>query len=147
MPTHLTPDAAAILHAILGMGLLTLVMLGWMVLTRLPAMQRLGLPPQAGAHTKDMAAKLPSSVRRISDNYNHLFEAPTAFYATALAIVALGQADPLHAKCAWAYLGLRVLHSLVQATVNIVMVRFTLFGLSMAVLGTMIVRASIASFL
>ncbi len=144
--THgVTGDAASVLHAILGMGILTLVMAGWMVLTRLPAMSRLRLPPQSGAHTAQLRAQLPSEVLRIGDNYNHLFEAPTLFYAVSLAIVLLGLADGLQAKCAWAYLALRVVHSLVQATVNIVMIRFVVFSASMGVLGVMIARAVVAS--
>ena len=146
MLTTLTADAAAILHAVLGLAALSLVMLGWMVVTRLPAMQRLGLTAQDGAHTAHLRSRLPTEALRVSDNYNHLFEAPTVFYATSLAIVALSLADPLHAKCAWAYVGLRVVHSLVQATVNYVPLRFSLFALSWVALGTMIVRALIASF-
>lgn len=144
MVAGLNADAVALLHAVLGMGALSLTMAGWMAATRLPAMRKLGLPPQAGAHTADLRAKLPSEVRRISDNYNHLFEAPTVFYAASLAIVLLGLADHVQALCGWAYFGLRVAHSLVQATVNIVLLRFTLFAASMGVLGVMITRALLA---
>ncbi len=142
----LTPDAAAILRAVLALAGWSLVMMLWMFATRLPAMQRLRLGPQAGAHTKDMATQLPSEVRRVSDNYNHLFEAPTIFYAAALAVVALGRSDLVHVACAWIYVALRIAHSLVQATVNVVMLRFTLFALSMVVLGIMIVRGLLESF-
>jgi hypothetical protein len=142
----LTPSAASILHAVLAMGGLTLVMFVWMIATRLPAMQRLGMKPQDGAHTAELRARLPPEIRRVGDNYNHLFEAPTAFYAVALAIVALGQADALHAACAWVFFVCRVGHSIVQASVNYVPLRFSLFGLSMAALSIMIVRALAASF-
>jgi hypothetical protein len=142
--TITNPHAAAILHAIIGMGLLHLLMFAWMYATRLPAMQ--GMDPQEGAHTRDLAAKLSSKSQRVADNYNHLAEAPTIFYAVAIAIVLLGLADPVNAWCAWAFLALRVLHSVVQATFNRVIVRFALFSLSWIMLGTMIVRAALASF-
>ena len=142
----LTPDAAAILRAVLCLTAWSLVMMLWMFATRLPAMQRLRLGPQAGAHAKALGEQLPTEVRRVSDNYNHLFEAPTIFYAAALAIVALGRSDLLHVACAWIYVILRVAHSLVQATVNVVMLRFTLFTLSMLVLAIMIVRGIMQSF-
>jgi hypothetical protein len=141
----LNPSAVSVLHAVLALGGLTFIMFIWMIATRLPAMQRLGLTPQDGAHTAELRARLPPEIRRVGDNYNHLFEAPTAFYAVALAIVALGQADPLYAACAWAFFAFRVGHSLVHASVNYVPLRFTLFGLSMVALGIMVVRALIAA--
>lgn len=138
---NLDPSALSILHAIFGMGLLTLVMMLWMSFARLPAMSRQGITLRDAAHTADLRARLPSSVLRISDNYMHLFEAPVAFYAVALAIVAAGIADPVHAACAWAYLACRVAHSLVQATFNRVPVRLTFYLLSWAALAVMIARA------
>ena len=143
MTDALSPHAQSILHAVIGMGLLSLVMLLWMLATRVPAMNRARIHPQAAAHTRDL--ELPSEVRRVSDNYNHLFEAPTVFYAVAIAVVLLGHADALHAACAWAYLAFRALHSLVQATFNRVMLRFALFALSWTALGIMIVREAAAA--
>ncbi len=138
--THLDPSALSILRALFGMGILTAFMGTWMSLVRVPAMRAAGRPLQDAAHTRDLANFLPSSVRRISDNFNHLFETPTLFYATGLAIVVAGLADPVYAACAWAFLGFRVLHSLVQATFNRVWVRATVYGLSWAPLLVMIVR-------
>ncbi len=141
-------DAASqsLLHAVLAMGLLTLVMFLWMYATRLPAFSRAKLDPQEAMHPGTYHDRIPSEVRRVADNYNHLFEAPTLFYAVAITIVLLGLADGLHVIAAWAYVGLRVLHSLVQATVNKVVVRFSLFALSWVALGTMLVRAVLAAF-
>jgi hypothetical protein len=138
---HLESSALSILRAVFGMGLLSLVMMAWMSLTRVRAMQRLGIGLQEAAHTYEMRPRMPSSVRRIADNYNHLLEAPTVFYAVAIAIVVAGFADPVYAGLAWAYLGLRAAHSLVQATFNRVAVRATLYVLSWIVLGAMIVRS------
>jgi len=139
------PDALSLLRAILAMGLLSLAMFLWMYATRLPAFQNAGIDPQEAMHPGTYHDRIPSSVRRVADNYNHLFEAPTLFYAVALAIVLLGAADSLHATCAWAFVALRVTHSLVQATINKVALRFALFAASWVALGTMIVRASVAS--
>nr|WP_184203288.1 MAPEG family protein [Polymorphobacter multimanifer] len=130
------------LLSVFALAALTALMMLWMYATRLPAMQRAGLEPQAAAHTASLTGKLPASAERVADNYNHLTEAPTVFYAVALAIVALGAADQLHAVCAWAYVGLRFAHSLVQATVNRVAVRFVLFTLSWAALTVIILRGS-----
>src|ERR1700731_4553074 len=122
-------SSLSILRAVFGMGLLSLTMGGWMAATRLPAMRRAGLALQAAAHTRDLQARLPSAVRRVADNYNHLFEAPTLFYGIALAILVAGIADPLYAACGWAFLAFRILHSLVQATINRVVIRLVFFVL------------------
>ena len=136
---NLDGHALSVLHAVLGMGLLSLVMFIWMYAKRLPAMSRAKVDPQSAMHPGSLDT-LPSDVRRVADNYNHLWEAPTLFYAMAFYVAVTGNADELHVLCAWAYLGFRVLHSLVQATVNKVALRFALFSLSWIALGAMIVR-------
>lgn len=141
--SSLDPSALSILRAVLGMGMLSLVMMLWMSLSRLPAMKAAGLTLKDAAHTADLRVRLPSRTRRVSDNYAHLFEAPTAFYAVALAIVAAGIADPVTAACAWAFLIFRILHSLVQATINVVPIRLTLYLLSWAAIATMIITGMI----
>lgn len=137
---RLDPSAISILQTVFGMGLLTFAMSLWMSLTRLPAMKRAGLTLKDAAHTADLRPRLELSARRVADNYNHLFEAPTVFYAVALGIVVAGLADPTYAICAWAYLGFRVAHSLVQATFNRVPVRLTFYVLSWIALAVMIIR-------
>lgn len=146
MQTMMTADALAILKAVAGMGVLTLVMFLWMYATRLPAFSKAGIEPQEAMHPGTYNDRLPSGVRRVADNYNHLFEQPTLFYAIALTVVVAGLADPLHVACAWAFLGFRVLHSLVQATINKVAIRFLLFALSWVALGTMILRLALQLF-
>lgn len=134
-------SAASVLLAVFALSALTAIMMLWMYVTRLSAMRRAGLDPQSAAHVADLRGKLPPSSERVADNYNHLFEAPTVFYAVALGVVALGAADQLHAACAWAYVGFRTAHSIVQATINRVTLRFLFFSLSWAVLIVIIVRA------
>ncbi len=102
-------------------------------------MQRAGIDPQAGRHPGSLDV-LPSSARQVADNYNHLMEQPTIFYALAFTIVLAGHTDPLHIDLAWAYVGLRVVHSLIQNTINRVILRFTVFALSTVVLMAMAVR-------
>ncbi|MDQ0466720.1 hypothetical protein QO010_004516 [Caulobacter ginsengisoli] len=139
---HLDSSAIWILRAVCGGGVLSLVMMVWMTAVRLPAMRKAGLTYQDAAHTEDFRPRLPSPVRRVADNYNHLFEAPTVFYTVAIVIVVAGLADPAYAIAAWIYLGLRVCHSLVQATIDRVTIRANLYALSWLVLGLMILRAT-----
>ena len=112
----------------------TLVMWAWMYATRLPAMRRAGisLKGRIGSRGANLDGVLPDEVQWKSHNYNHLMEQPTLFYAVALSLAILGDADPGTAAFAWAYVGFRLLHSLVQATVNIVKYRLLLFILSTA---------------
>jgi len=139
-------EAHAILQPVVAMGLLTAAMAVWMLLTRIPAMARLGIDPQRAQDTSVLRDLLPPEVMRVSNNYNHLFEQPTLFYAIAISIAVLGHVDALHVGCAWAYTGLRVAHSLVQATVDIVRIRFGVFTLSWIALAIMIVREALAVF-
>jgi len=69
-----------------------------------------------------------------AENYNHLMEQPTQFYAIALAMNQMGLRDSTSVKLAWTYVGLRIVHSLVQSTNNKIMVRFQLFAASSLVL-------------
>jgi hypothetical protein len=108
-------------------------------------MRAAGMDPQDAAHTRSLDS-LPSSARRVADNYNHLFEQPTIFYALVLYIVFKGHTDGLHICMAWAYVGLRVLHSLIQCTVNIVNLRFLVFVLSTLVLTAMTAREVLSFF-
>ena len=135
--------ASAILLPVFVMASLTVVMLVWMVATRLPAMTKAGLDAQAARDTSVLKS-LPPQIAQIADNYNHLFEQPTLFYAVALAIAVLGHVDSVHVLCAWLFTGLRIVHSGVQATVNIVLLRFWLFMATWLVLAVMIAREVLA---
>ena len=137
--TQLDPSALWMLRALFGMGALSLVMTIWMGVVRTQTLRLPGLRLEDAAHTEDIHPRLPPRVRRVVDNYNHLFEAPTLFYAIALAIIVAGIANPLFAGCSWAFLTFRVLHSLVQATINVVALRFAFFALSWVALAIMIV--------
>jgi hypothetical protein len=139
-------DAIEILQPVFVMALLTVVMFVWMLSTRIPAMSKAGIDPQAAQNTSALVDLLPQEITRISNNYNHLFEQPTLFYAVAISIAVLGLVDPLHVQCAWAFVILRIAHSLVQATVDIVNIRFTLFLLAWIALAIMIVRGALAVF-
>ncbi len=136
-------DASAILLPVFVMGLLTVAMFVWMLVTRIPAMTRAGLAAQEARHTGALKS-LPSEVVQVADNYNHLFEQPTLFYAVAISIAVIGHVDAVHVACAWIFTVLRIAHSLVQATINIVNIRFTLFLFTWITLAVMIVRELLA---
>ena len=135
-------EAIAILKPVLAMALLTSAVTIWMFLTRIPAMTRLKIHPQQAQDTDKLRDLLPHEANRVSNNYNHLFEQPTVFYAVCIVIAMLGHVDIFFVYAAWAYVGVRVCHTLVQGLVDIVMLRFNLFIVSWLILMVMIVRAS-----
>ena len=139
----------SILQPVVALAAWTMVMWVWMYATRLPAMSAAKIDPDKFVRDPDLALDrtLPPQVQWKAHNYNHLHEAPTVFYAVALVLFLLGEDGERVAILGWAYVALRVLHSLVQATVNKVLVRFALFALSSAVLIALIVLASRAVFL
>jgi hypothetical protein len=121
-------------------------MLVWLYATRIPAMRRLGPAYDPRRPSSEFLDRLPPEARWKADNYNHLMEQPTLFYAVALTLALTGQGGGVGAILAWAYFGLRIVHSLVQATVNAVLVRFALFVASSVVLLALAIRAAIALF-
>lgn len=91
-------------------------------------------------------SQLPAKVRWKADNYNHLMEQPTLFYAVILMLCILDQTSELAIIAAWGYVGLRVLHSVFQAMFNIIEVRFVLFILSNVPLVSLIYLAARSVF-
>lgn len=126
----------------------TMVMWLWMYATRIPALNAAKVDPDSLVRgpKKSLDEVLPPAVQWKAHNYNHLHEAPTVFYAAALLLALVGAGDGLSAQLAWAYVGLRVVHSLVQVTVNNVPLRFGIFALSSLCLIGLIVQAAIAVF-
>jgi hypothetical protein len=121
----------------------TFVMWIWMYATRIPAMQRANVDVAELSRT-GAKLDLPPEVSRVADNYNHLHEQPTIFYALALAAQLAGAADATNVTLAWAYVGSRVVHSLVQATRNVIPVRFAVFTLGSVLLMILLVRTALA---
>lgn len=124
----------------------SLVMLAWLALTRLPAMARAGvvLGEVVGKRGADLEGVVPDRVNWKSHNYAHLMEQPTLFYATVIILGVIGQGEGLNLQLAWAYVGLRIVHSIVQATWNRVSVRFAIFSLSTVALLALALHAAIA---
>ena len=123
----------------------SLVIWLWMYVQRLPAMKRAGIKPQDAA-VPGSRSGLPASVRQAADNYNHLMEQPTLFYAVCAVLTLSDTGNGVNAWIAWAYVGLRIAHSAVQALINIIAVRFFLFVASTVCLMALAVRAAMAVF-
>jgi hypothetical protein len=143
---------SAILQPVVVLAAWTMIIWFWMYATRLPAMARAGIDGKAmigstGPSLRDdLIAKGEKKASWVADNYNHLHEAPTVFYAVALVLAMIDQGDGLNATIAWVYVALRVAHSLFQILSNWVIVRFAIFALSSLALMMLVVHAGISVF-
>ena len=137
-------EPSPILAPVVALVAWTLVIMLWMFVTRFAAMRKQGisLKGRVGTKTGALEGIIPDQVNWKAHNYTHLVEQPTLFYAICLTIALLGAGDGANLILAWSYVGLRVVHSLVQATVNIVLYRFSLFLLSSLCLVGLTVHAA-----
>jgi hypothetical protein len=138
----------AILQPVVALAAWTMAMWFWMYATRIPAIgaAKVDLDAMVRDPETSLDDVLPVGVQWKAHNYNHLHEAPTVFYAIAIVLAVIGQGDGLNAQLGWAYVGLRIVHSLVQATINKVTLRFALFALSSLVLIALVARAVMVMF-
>ncbi len=128
--------------AVLILWSLTVMM--WMIITRFPAFKNAGIDlanGPAGTRYQDVESELPEKVNWKSHNYTHLMEQPTLFYAVVAVLALAGAGSGLNLQLAWAYVGLRIAHSLWQILVNTVPVRVLLFAISSTCLIVMAINA------
>ena len=121
----------------------SIIMLMWTAGTRFPAMAKSGMDlknAKPGGRGQDLEGAIPDKVNWKSHNYSHLMEQPTIFYPTVIILAMMG-AGAIDVLLAWIYVGLRIVHSLWQALVNVVALRFLRFILSTLALAALAVRA------
>ena len=122
----------------------SLVMLSWMTATRFPAFAKLGLKvseAEPGSRYVDVESMIPAKVNWKSHNYTHLMEQPTIFYAAVVILALAGEGSGINLTIAWAYVAIRMVHSIWQATVNIISVRIVLFTVSTLCLWVLAINA------
>ena len=147
MPIH-----AEILKPVAVLAAWSMLMWLWLYVARIPAMRRARIDAGAlvgtnGALLKaDLVTAGEARATWVADNYNHLMEQPTVFYAAALVLAVSGWGNGLNATIAWVYVAFRIAHSLVQATFNRVIVRFALHALGTLPLLSLTLHALMAAF-
>ena len=136
-----------ILQPMIALVLWSLLMLLWLLVVRIPALRRANLDLRnVGGRGPDLDGVLPDRDQWKSHNYNHLMEQPTLFYAVVLALAFVAPADTWSVRLAWAYVALRVVHSVYQATINVVLVRSTIFTAYSVVLIALTLRGTFLVF-
>jgi hypothetical protein len=126
-------EYSPILVPVVALVAWTLLIMLWMLVTRLAEFKRLGvtlgtIPP--GSRGVDLEGRAAASAQWKSHNYNHLMEQPTIFYAIAITLALMGFGGGINYWLAWGYVGLRIVHSLIQCTVNVVRYRLAVFALA-----------------
>jgi hypothetical protein len=122
----------------------SIIMFFWLVIVRAPQMRGRKIPD--GARGVDLEREQPGKINWPGHNYQHLMEQPTIFYAIVFALILMGFDPPINVYLAWGYVGFRIVHSIWQATINIVPVRFLLFLLSTLCLIALTIHAAIYLF-
>jgi hypothetical protein len=140
------PNTAPLVAPVIALVLWSGVIWAWMYATRIPAILESKMRLDPMVPRGEQMSQLPANVRWKADNYNHLMEQPTLFYATALALAVLGDQSAISLMLAWAYVLLRVVHSLVQATGSRITLRFAVFFVSSLVLFALAIRAALLAF-
>ena len=142
------PIDSPIFAPAIALVLWSLVMLGWLAIARLPAMSKAGLNLNrlVGSRGANLEGVIPDRANWKSHNYTHLMEQPTIFYVTVVILGVIGAGDGVNLQLAWAYVTLRIAHSLVQALWNRVTVRFLLFCASTLALLLLAINAARATF-
>lgn len=140
------PNASPMLAPVIALVIWSAVIWAWMYATRIPAIVKTRMVLDPMALRGEQMAQLPPVVRWKADNYNHLMEQPTLFYATAISLAVLGDTSMVSVYLAWGYVGLRVVHSLVQVLWNNIQTRFALFFISSLVLYALVYRAALLVF-
>jgi hypothetical protein len=127
----------------------TLVIFVLMIARRMPALKAAGidLSKARGGKPGALDGVVPESAQWPAHNYMHLVEQPTIFYAVALLLAIAGTGDGLNATLAWVYVGLRIVHSLIQVTANVIKYRFLVFLISTIVLAWMTINALCTVFM
>jgi hypothetical protein len=132
-------DYSPLLPPIVALVAWTLVVMVWMAVTRFAAFRKMGITLDnipAGSRGVNLEGKAPDQAQWKSHNYMHLLEQPTIFYAIVITLALMGMDQPINQYLAWGYVALRIVHSLIQCTVNTVKYRFTVFALaSLCLLG------------
>jgi hypothetical protein len=139
-------DYSPLIAPVVALVAWSLVVMGWMAAARGREFRRLGINRAAiapGSRGVDLEGRADPRAQWKAHNYMHLMEQPTIFYAIVFALILMNMDQPINVWLAWGYVGFRVIHSLVQATVNIVMPwRFGLFLLSSLCLMGLTVHAA-----
>ena len=138
--------AEAIFGPFFGMILLTFSVWVYMYARRLSYVKAHRVEAQRLTTSARRDEIIPEEVSYPAYNLRNLFELPVLFYAVCLYLFVSQQVDTIYVVAAWLFLALRIVHSAIHCTTNIVMARFTVYMCSAIVMWFIVLRAA-ATFL
>lgn len=139
-------NADAIFGPFLGMMLLTFVVWVVMYVRRLVFLHANKINPQKLTTLERGAAIIPETISYPAHNLRNLFELPVVFYALCLYLYVADRVDTTYVIAGWVFLVLRIAHSVVHSTVNIVTLRFLIYVAGALTLWFMLLRAALEYF-
>ena len=128
----------SLLLPMLTLAVWSLVILFTLILKRVKHANVAKVPPQEMRNPELAYANCTESINNVANNFKHLFEVPVLFYVVCISATLAGLTGGVMVALAWAFVGLRIVHSLIQCTVNIVMWRLSVFAASVTVLIAML---------
>ncbi len=134
----------SLLSPVLAMVCLTFAVWFWMFITRFRYILANRVNAQDMATPKQLYDLLPPAAANSGYNFQNLFEIPLLFYVVCIYLVLVQQTDSMHLTCAWIFVALRVIHSVIQCSYNNVNHRFGVYALSCITLWVMLARALFA---
>jgi len=128
----------SILNPMLAMMAWSGLIVAILLMTRIPVVIKQWGNLQFAKHSDELRPKMSEKFRYVTDNYNHIFEQPTLFYAVLIYIQLASASNQMNISLAWAYVSLRMVHSSIQLTSNNVSWRAASFATSSLILMTII---------
>jgi hypothetical protein len=135
-----------ILQPVMAMFLLTGLVWALMYARRIRYTLVNHIDPQSLATPEFLNARIPVAINNPSNNLKNLFELPVIFYALCAFLLLTHRVDQAYLTCAWAFVALRFVHSVIHCTINIVNLRFAAYFLSSIALWVMVVRMAAGLF-
>lgn len=138
-------EQSQIFSPVYTLMILTMVVWIYMYAKRIPFINSLQIKPNQ-ITPAELSRLSPPAVSNPSDNLKNLFEIPVIFYALAVILYVTNQVDSFYLWASWVFVLLRVLHSAVHCTINIVMLRFALYAISSVSLFVILLRLTCVQF-
>lgn len=130
-----------ILFPVFGLGAWTLLVLLLIPFVRVRSVRRREISPNDFKYGE--SAAVPPNVSIPNRNYMNLLELPMLFYVVCVVLYVTADGSRLGVLVAWAFVALRIVHSLIHLTYNHVLHRLFAFTLSNVALVSLWVIAGV----
>lgn len=132
-----------LLYPMFALILLTYVVLFRNVIARIASIKA---DPKSAKYYRIFAGEAPNeTILKLKNHLTNLFEFPLFFFSGCLAAMALNIQDEVLLDVAWAYVGMRLAHTVIHTTSNRQPHRLISFATSNILLGVFWIRLLVAA--